>query len=137
MWKMSKYGAFSGPYFPAFGLNTEIFEYGDWKHGPENTTYLDTFHTVCLGWQEFPGYFPNCFLWNIYHGLLLLFVTDSWFNSLWKMKDMIKKNRAVQAAFFVMKVSPLHNFRSCQSFLSYFMQWIKYINNGKLIIGSA
>ena len=23
-WKVSKYGVFSGPYFPAFGLNTEI-----------------------------------------------------------------------------------------------------------------
>ena len=23
-WKVSKYGAFSGPYFPVFGLNTEI-----------------------------------------------------------------------------------------------------------------
>ena len=24
-WKVSKYGVFSGPYFPAFGLNTEFF----------------------------------------------------------------------------------------------------------------
>ena len=24
-WKVSKYGVFSGPYFPAFGLNTEIY----------------------------------------------------------------------------------------------------------------
>ena len=24
-WKLSKYGVFPGPYFPAFGLNTEIF----------------------------------------------------------------------------------------------------------------
>ena len=23
-WKVSKYGVFSGPYFPVFGLNTEI-----------------------------------------------------------------------------------------------------------------
>ena len=36
---MSKYGVFSGPYFPAFGLNTE-------KYGPENTPYLDNFHAV-------------------------------------------------------------------------------------------
>ena len=30
-WKVSKYGVFSGPYFPVFGLNTEIYrtEYGD------------------------------------------------------------------------------------------------------------
>ena len=25
-WKVSKYGAFSGPYFPAFGLNMERYE---------------------------------------------------------------------------------------------------------------
>ena len=24
-WKVSEYGVFSGPYFPAFGLNTEIY----------------------------------------------------------------------------------------------------------------
>ena len=24
-WKVSKYGVFSGPYFPVFGLNTEIY----------------------------------------------------------------------------------------------------------------
>ena len=49
---MSKYGVFSGPYFPVFGLNAEIYgvnlriqsEYG--KNGPENTPYLDTFHVV-------------------------------------------------------------------------------------------
>ena len=26
MWKVSKYGAISGLYFPVFGLNTEIYE---------------------------------------------------------------------------------------------------------------
>ena len=31
-WKVSKYGVFSGPYFPAFE--------------PEKTPYLDTFHVV-------------------------------------------------------------------------------------------
>ena len=36
---MSKYGVISGPYFPVFGLNTEIY-------GPEITPYLDTFHAV-------------------------------------------------------------------------------------------
>ena len=35
--KSSKYGVFSGPYFPVFGLNTG-------KYGPEKTPYLDTFH---------------------------------------------------------------------------------------------
>ena len=36
---MPKYGGFSGPYFPTFGLN-------DGKYGPEETPYLDTFHAV-------------------------------------------------------------------------------------------
>ena len=45
---MSKYAVFSGPYFPVFGLNTEIYsvnqEYRNTgKYGPENTPYLDTF----------------------------------------------------------------------------------------------
>ena len=32
---------FSGPYFPAFGLNRG-------KYGPEKTPYLDTFHAVIM-----------------------------------------------------------------------------------------
>ena len=38
-WKVSKYGAFSGPYFPVFGLNIG-------NYGPENSPYLDTFHAM-------------------------------------------------------------------------------------------
>ena len=34
--KMSKYGVFSGPYFPVFNPNTGTYR-------PENTPYLDTF----------------------------------------------------------------------------------------------
>ena len=41
-WKVSNKGVLSGPYFPAFGLNTE--RYG--VYGPEKTPYLDTFHAV-------------------------------------------------------------------------------------------
>ena len=36
---VSKYGVFSGPYFPVFSPNTG-------KYGPEKTPYLDTFHAV-------------------------------------------------------------------------------------------
>ena len=36
---MSKYGVFSGPHFPAFGLNTG-------KYGLEKTPYFDTFYVV-------------------------------------------------------------------------------------------
>ena len=38
-WKMSKYGVFSGPYYPVFGINTG-------KYGPEKAPYLNTFHAV-------------------------------------------------------------------------------------------
>ena len=38
-WQVSKYGAFSDPYFPVFSPNTG-------KYGPEKTPYLDTFHTL-------------------------------------------------------------------------------------------
>ena len=44
---MSKYGVFSGPYFPVFGLG--------------KTPYLDTFHAVVdTGYASVLGYF---FLW--------------------------------------------------------------------------
>ena len=39
LWKMSKYGVISGPYFLVFGLNAG-------KYGPEITPYLGTFHAV-------------------------------------------------------------------------------------------
>ena len=38
---MSKYGVFSGPYFPVFGQDTG-------EYGPEETPYWDTFHAVNL-----------------------------------------------------------------------------------------
>ena len=41
-WKISKYGLFSDPYFPVFGLNTE-------KYGPEKTLYLNIICTVVTG----------------------------------------------------------------------------------------
>ena len=43
LFERKEYGtAFSGPYFPAFGLNTE--KYADQKKNP----YLNTFHAVTL-----------------------------------------------------------------------------------------
>ena len=46
-WKLSKYGVFSGSYFPAFRMNTERYEISnEGKYGPEKAPYLDTFHTV-------------------------------------------------------------------------------------------
>ena len=51
---MSKYGVLSGPYFPVFGLNTEIYgvnlrihcEYR--KYGAEKNPYFETFHVVTV-----------------------------------------------------------------------------------------
>ena len=59
-WKVSKYGVIAGPYFPAFGLNTEryfVFSPNAGKYGPEITPYFGTFHAVkyCLQcWSEIP-----------------------------------------------------------------------------------
>ena len=39
VWKVSKCGVISGPYFPVFSPNTG-------KYGPEKTPYLVTFHSV-------------------------------------------------------------------------------------------
>ena len=46
---MSKYGVFSGPYFPVFGLNAEISRI---QENTKKTPYLDTFHAVIIfGYQ--------------------------------------------------------------------------------------
>ena len=50
-WKVSNYGVFSGPYFLAFGLNTEryvffVFSLNARKYRPKKTLNLDTFHAV-------------------------------------------------------------------------------------------
>ena len=31
-WKVSKYGVFSDPYFPVFGVNTEIHYFTQWAY---------------------------------------------------------------------------------------------------------
>ena len=54
-WKVSKYGVFSGPCFPVFALNTEIYsvilciqpEYRK-KRTRKKNPYLDTFHVVIM-----------------------------------------------------------------------------------------
>ena len=53
-WKVSEYEVFSGPYFPVFGLNAEIYTVNlrispnTGKYGQEKTPYLDIFHAVAL-----------------------------------------------------------------------------------------
>ena len=48
---MSKYRVISGPCFPVFGLDTEIYgvNQNTGKYGPEITSYMDTFHAVKFG----------------------------------------------------------------------------------------
>ena len=61
-WKVSKYGVISGPYFPVFGLNTEIysvFSPKTGKYGPEVTPYLESFHAVYIIFKLF--IFSICF----------------------------------------------------------------------------
>ena len=41
VWKVSKYGVLSGPYFPVFDPNRG-------KYGPEKTLHFDTFHVVII-----------------------------------------------------------------------------------------
>ena len=53
VWKVSKYGVISGPYFPVLGLNTEksylsVLRPNTGKYEPEINPYLDTFHAVPL-----------------------------------------------------------------------------------------
>ena len=53
---MSKYRVFPGPYFPVFGLNTEIqgvnlgIQSQYRKMRTRKTPYLDTFHAVIIAW---------------------------------------------------------------------------------------
>ena len=53
--KNSKYRVFSGPYFPTFGLNTNIYEQrsvfslnAKEKYGPKKAWYLDTSRSNCI-----------------------------------------------------------------------------------------
>ena len=46
-WKVCNYGVFSGPYFPVFGLTTEVYTSVLIQEcEPEKVPYLDTFHAV-------------------------------------------------------------------------------------------
>ena len=46
VWKVSKHGVISGPYFPVFSPNTG-------KYVPEITLHLGTFHSVTVLWYAF------------------------------------------------------------------------------------
>ena len=66
-WKVSKIGVFSGPYFPVFGPNTEIyfvFSPNTGKYGPEKPPYLDTFHAVILIWSLHHILISQVYIWD-------------------------------------------------------------------------
>ena len=69
---MSKCGVFSGPYFPALGLNTERY------YGPEITPYLDTFHAV--GSPSKPCWFRGRLYGSRYIGQRIYRLTDITFS---------------------------------------------------------
>ena len=49
MFSCIRTGIISGPYFPVFGLDTEIYTNPNaGKYGPEITPYLDAFHAVVI-----------------------------------------------------------------------------------------
>ena len=63
VWKVSKNGDFSGPYFPAFGLNTEKSEIQKIKN-TEKSPYLDICHAVSVkNFQYYSLVLQNCFSW--------------------------------------------------------------------------
>ena len=73
-WKVSKYGVFSGPYFPVFGLNTG-------KYGPEKTPYLDTFYTVYMNGIVWVKRFAKWYLIKSFHK--------------WNMKPFLESNAII------------------------------------------
>ena len=79
-WKVSKYGVFSGPYFPVFGLNTEIYGKSSYSFRiQENTAQkklrIWTLCAVCLKRGLFWWKIYSCFyFYNITQKFLLIFV---------------------------------------------------------------
>ena len=53
-WKVSKYGAFSSPYFPAFGLNTDLKKVRIWTHFKQCS-----FSVKFQKWEKFQWLWQN------------------------------------------------------------------------------
>ena len=64
-WKMSKYGVFSGPYFCAFGLNTDAvfaMKYSSlsyFKNHPSAATHIETSHLIWSA-NKMTGFYMEC-----------------------------------------------------------------------------
>ena len=68
---MPRHGVFSVPYFPVFGLNTG-------KYGPEDTPYLNTFHSVLF----------NSLVYTYLHLLIHTYVPLYYYTNLIKLINM-------------------------------------------------
>ena len=68
-WKVSKYWVFSGPNFPVFRVNTEIYSVNlriqskNRKIRTRKTPYLNTFHAVLLKFKSYNFWWTS--LWDI------------------------------------------------------------------------
>ena len=68
-WKVSKYWVFSGPNFPVFRVNTEIYSVNlriqskNRKIRTRKTPYLNTFHAVLLKFKSYNFWWT--LLWDI------------------------------------------------------------------------
>ena len=56
-WKLSKYGVFSSPYFPAFGLNTERYEVCGKIRTRKNSLFGHISHSVRVRENPYSGIF--------------------------------------------------------------------------------
>ena len=75
-WKVSKYGVFSGPYFPIFGLNTEIYsvnlciqsEYRKIRTRKNSVFgYFSRSESITTNYIIFQGYLSNTILVQKYN----------------------------------------------------------------------
>ena len=82
-WKVSEYGNISGPYFPVFGLNTEIFsvnlriqsEY--WKIRTKNNSVFGNFSGSVQSFIPITIWIISMFKWLIENEYLLCFFKPS------------------------------------------------------------
>ena len=79
-WKVSKYGVFSGPYFPAFELNTESYEASlriqskcrkIWTR--KNSVFGHISHSVPGLYILTSGQNAEIYFWHIYSCILLIY----------------------------------------------------------------
>ena len=95
-WKVSKYGVFSGSYFPAFGLKyLSIFSPNVGKYGPEKTLYFDTFHAVNIRTNFFLLYKDE---WKVVSFKTRLSILQKSMLKKWSFPSSISSVNAVKSA---------------------------------------